>query len=79
MEDMHYFSFLITLVSSIIGGCAYLRKEIKNEIHEIRNEIKELKQQGAVQAARSDRLYELYCEAKRDGDQKFYDLLSKIK
>lgn len=64
---MDYIQFF-SLLAMIAGGCAYLRKEIKNEIDEIRK-------QGAAQAARTDRLYELYCEAKRDGDQKFYELM----
>ncbi len=33
---------------------------------------------GAL-SERTDRLYELYCEARKDADQKFYDLLKAQK
>lgn len=60
------------VILTVLGGCAFLRREIKSEIKEIKDDAK-------AQAARTDRIYEMFCELRKDSDQKFYDLLKERK
>lgn len=62
----------IGVVASVILGCAYIRKEIRADIQETKNDAK-------AQAARTDRLYEMFCDLRTENDKKFYDLLKERK
>ncbi len=62
----------IGVVVTIVLGCAYIRKEIRADIQETKNDAK-------AQAARTDKLYEMFCDLQKSCDQKFYDLLKERK
>ncbi len=69
--DMHWGQY-IGLVVTMLGACAYIRKETRAEIQEIKNDAK-------IQAARTDKLYEMFCQLREENDKKFYDLLKERK
>lgn len=64
---MDYFQFF-TLLITMLGGFGLMYREFKQAEKDLRDDIK-------TQAARSDRLFEMYLEAQKDNNQKFYDLL----
>lgn len=53
----------LSIMATVIASAYYIHREIQADMR--------------AQCARTDRLYELYCEAKSEGDQKFYDLLKE--
>ena len=76
MIDMVQF---LTIIGAILGSCFWFSRETRAEIESIRNDAK-------AQAARTDQLYRMFCDLRKDlsdimkeGDQKFYDLLKEQK
>ncbi len=69
MIDMPQF---ITIIVAILASCFWFRRETRAEIDEIRNDSK-------IQAARTDKLYEMFCLLREENDKKFYDLLKEQK
>lgn len=51
----------IALMITIIGGAYYIHCDIKEDMKS--------------QTARTDKLYEMFCEIQKETSQKFYDLL----
>ena len=51
---MDYIQFF-TLFATMVGGCAFIHKEVKSFEKEIREDVK-------TQAARSDKLYQMFLD-----------------
>lgn len=74
-----------TILSFLIIGW-YYRREIRQEIKEIREETQAIREDIKNQGIRTDKLYELLVEERKETnkrftevDQKFYDLLKAQK
>lgn len=64
MDWIQFFS----LLSTTLAGFGFLYREMKDWKKEAQEEIKE-------QSKRTDKLYEMFIDLRRENDQKFYDLL----
>jgi len=51
----------IAILATVIGSAYYIHRDIKEDMK--------------AQTARTDKLYEMFCEMQRETSQKFYDLL----
>lgn len=69
----------LSVMATVIASAYYIHREIQMDIRAIRDDIKS-------QGARTDKLYEMFIELRKDmddrfqkTDQKFYDLLKERK
>ena len=54
----------LSIIATVIISAYYIHRDIREEMK--------------TQTARTDKLYEMYCEAKEKSDQKWADLLQKF-
>lgn len=69
----------LSIMATVIVSAYYIHREIQMDIRAIRDDIK-------AQSSRTDKLYEMFIELRKDmderfqkTDQKFYDLLKEKK
>lgn len=75
---------IFTILAPIWAFLSFIYKELKEWRKETREEINKIQTEIQEQAKRTDKLYEMFVEARKDMDersqrfdQKFYDLLLK--
>jgi hypothetical protein len=66
---MDYIQF-ITLMTTFIGGFVFIHREIRQEIKEMKEDIKVQSARLDQQAARSDRLYEMFIDLVKTRDHR---------
>lgn len=55
----------LSIIATVLGSAYYIHRDIINDMK--------------AQSARTDKLYEMYCEIQKETSQKFYDLLKEIR
>lgn len=78
MDWIQFFGLLVPMIAFF----GFLYKEIKEWRKETRDETTAIRNEMNTQSARTDRLYEMFIDARKDMDQirkevdqKFYDML----